>query len=172
METSEAVLVPKTEIDLAKPLASAPTVEMLFAQYRRSFEIAAPQHLDINRVMQVALMTVSRSPYLLECTSASLLAAFMLSVQLGLDIGAKECHLVPFKNKSGIKEVQLVPDYRGVLKLVRNSGQICNARARAVFRQDHFARMNRGEDFARSSIGRLHCFACHLGRGPRCHMQK
>lgn len=136
---SETTLVPKA-VDLEKPIASAPTVETLFAQYRRSFEVAAPQHLDINRVMQVALMTVSRNPYLLGCTSASLLGAFMLSVQLGLDIGAKECHLVPFRNKkNGQLEIQLVPDYRGVLKLARNSREICGMRARCVYKQDQFA---------------------------------
>lgn len=134
---SETTLIPNN-VELAKPLGSPTTVETLLGKYRKSFEIAAPQHLDVNRVMQVALMTVSRSPYLLECTASSLLASFMVSVQLGLDIGAKECHLVPFKNKAGIKEVQLVPDYRGVLKLIRNSGMVCGARARTVYNQDFF----------------------------------
>ncbi len=127
-----------SKVELAKPIATPGSIESLFEQYRRSFEIAAPQHLDVNRVMRVALMTASRSQHLLECTAGSLLAAFMLSVQLGLDIGAKECHLVPFRNKSGTKEVQLVPDYRGLLKLIRNSGQVCGSRARNVYKQDHF----------------------------------
>jgi recombination protein RecT len=136
---SETTAVVLSNKDLAKPIASEGTVESLFEQYRRSFEIAAPQHLDVNRVMRVALMTVSRNPYLLECTAASLLGAFMLSVQLGLDIGAKECHLVPFKNKyTGAKEIQLIPDYRGVIKLIRNSRRVCGMRVRCVYKQDLF----------------------------------
>jgi recombination protein RecT len=132
-------IVPLSNADLAKPIASEHTVESLFEQYRKSFEIAAPQHLDVNRVMRVALMTVSRNQALLDCTTASLLGAFMLSVQLGLDIAAKECYLVPFKNSfTGRKEVQLVPDYRGVMKLIRNSRQICGMRARCVYKQDLF----------------------------------
>lgn len=137
MTTSTAVLI--TSGELMKPVTSENNVGQLLEQYRRSFEVAAPQHLDVNRVMRIALMTVSRSSDLLECTMASLLGAFMLSVQMGLDIGAKECHLVPFRNsKNGKKEVQLVPDYRGVLKLIRNSEKVCGVRARNVYKQDHF----------------------------------
>lgn len=138
MTTSNAVLITKAELE--KPVASENNVGQLLEQYRRSFEVAAPQHLDVNRVMRVALMTVSRSQDLLECTLASLLGAFMLSVQMGLDIGAKECHLVPFKNSKagGRREVQLVPDYRGVLKLIRNSEKVCGVRARNVYKQDLF----------------------------------
>jgi recombination protein RecT len=113
-------------------------VRGLLAEYRTAFERVAPKHLDVNRMLRVALMTVSRSSYLLDCTGSSLLGAFMLAAQLGLDIASREAYLVPFKNKNGMREVQLVPDYRGIMKLVRNSGQVANMRARLVYKEDYF----------------------------------
>ncbi len=127
------------KIDMKKPVANGSNVQALLEQYKKAFEVAAPQHLDVNRVMRVAIMSVSRNRELLECTASSLLGAFMLAVQLGLDIGAKEAHLVPFKNKhSKQKEVQLIPDYRGVAKLARNSGLVINTHAHVVYKQDYF----------------------------------
>jgi recombination protein RecT len=127
------------KVDLKAPVSNGSNVQALLESYRRAFEITAPQHLDVNRVMRVAIMTVSRNMDLLECTASSLLGAFMFAVQLGLDIGAKEAHLVPFKNKwTGQKEVQLIPDYRGVAKLIRNTGAVINVRCNVVYKQDYF----------------------------------
>lgn len=127
------------KVDIAKPLQSGDNVAALLAQYQKSFARVAPQHLDINRMLRVALMTMQRSPYLLGATGSSLLGAFMLAAQLGLDIAAKEAYLVPFNNsKTRMREIQLVPDYRGIMKLVRNSGQVSNMRARVVYKEDFF----------------------------------
>ena len=127
------------KIDPKAPMGNENNVVELLKSYRKAFERVAPKHLDLNRMMRIALMTVSRSQSLLGCTGSSLLGAFMLSAQMGLDIAAREAHLVPFKNsKTNQKEVQLVPDYRGIIKLVRNSGQVANMRARIVYKDDHF----------------------------------
>lgn len=125
-------------LEMNAPIANGTNVQALLEQYRRAMEQAAPQHFDLNRVMRVAIMVASRSRDLMECTASSLLGAFMLSVQLGLDIGARECYLVPFRNKNGKKEVQLIPDYRGIAKMVRNSGLVVNIQPSVVYRQDRF----------------------------------
>jgi recombination protein RecT len=133
-ETTELV-----KIRMNAPVANGTNVQALLEQYRHAFEITAAKNLDVNRVMRIALMSISRNRALLECTASSLLGAFMLSVQLGLDIGAKECYLVPFKNKdSQQKEVQLIPDYRGLAKLVRNTGAVINIKPMIVYEQDYF----------------------------------
>lgn len=126
-------------IDIKAPLNNEGNVVDLMKLYKTAFERVAPKHLDLNRMMRVALMTVSRSKTLLECTGSSLLGAFMLSAQMGLDIAAREAHLVPFRNKhTKQREIVLVPDYRGIIKLIRNSGEIANLRARLVYKGDTF----------------------------------
>jgi recombination protein RecT len=134
--STEVAKVDQVKIELLKPINDENNVRALLAQYRKAFEVAAVKHLDVDRLLRVALMTVSRSSALLECTAASLLGSVMLSAQLGLDIAAREAYLVPFKNKYGKRECQLIPDYRGIMKLVRQSGMVSNFRARCVYRQD------------------------------------
>lgn len=134
--STEIAKVDAVKIELARPIANEGSVRALLAQYRKAFEVAAVKHLDVDRLLRVALMTVSRSSSLLECTAASLLGSIMLSAQLGLDIAAREAYLVPFKNKYGKRECQLIPDYRGIMKLVRQSGMVSNFRARCVYKQD------------------------------------
>ncbi len=134
--STEITKVDQVKIELAQPIANEGSVRALLAQYRKAFEVAAVKHLDVDRLLRVALMTVSRSSSLLECTAASLLGSVMLSAQLGLDLAAREAYLVPFKNKWGKRECQLIPDYRGIMKLVRQSGMVSNFRARCVYKQD------------------------------------
>jgi len=139
----------KTElikVEMSAPVTTGANVASILGQYKKSFEIIAPQHFDINRMLRLALMVTQRDGKLLQCTGSSLLGAFMLSVQLGLDIGAKEAYLVPFKNRyrdaSGNwrdrMEVQLIPDYRGLAKLVRNTGEVRNIKPFVVYKQDYF----------------------------------
>jgi recombination protein RecT len=132
-------LTTTTKVELEKPVKSQQTIEHLFAQYQTAFAIVAAQGLDVQRMMRVAIMAMSRSPQLLECTAISLLGAFMQAAQMGLDLGMGEAHLVPFKNKfTHQPEVQLIPDYKGLLKLVRNSGQVKDCWARLVYKGEKF----------------------------------
>lgn len=53
---------------------------------------------------------------------------------LSLDTNLQHAYLVPFKD-----EVQLMPGYRGLLKLAKNSGELAGAPSvRLVFKGDHF----------------------------------
>lgn len=128
------------KVQMNAPVTNGTTCQALLEQYRSAFEIAGAKHLDVDRMIRVALMAVSRQTSLLECTSSSLLGAMMMAAQLGLDIGAKEAYLVPFRNKhaGNRREVQLIPDYRGVAKLIRNSGLVTNIEPEVVYKEDFF----------------------------------
>jgi len=138
----------KVAVDLAAPIGGEKTVGDLLKIYERSFQMAAPQHLDVKRFMRITLMEISKNPTLLECTAGSLLGAVMISAQLGLEIGSVlgQAYLVPFQNeyvdRSGAKrkrkEAQLIPGYKGLIKLARNSGEIESISANVVYKQDHF----------------------------------
>ena len=138
--TKTTTVATTTKVELDQPIATQKTVETLFAQYQTAFKRVAAEGLDLSRLMQVAIMTMSRSPELLGCTAVSLLGAFMQAAQMGLDLGMREAYLVPYKNKfnKGTPEVQLIPDYRGLIKLARQSGQIKDLWARLVYKGERW----------------------------------
>jgi len=139
MSKKPPTAVTATKVELDRPIKSQQTIEALFTQYQKAFQRVAAEGLDVGRMMQVAIMTMSRSQDLLDCTAISLLGAFMLSAQMGLDLAVKEAYLVAFRNKyTKQREVQLIPDYRGLIKLARNTGQIKDLWARLVYSGEKF----------------------------------
>ena len=64
----------------------------------------------------------------------------MVSAQLGLEPGTLGyCYLVPYQNKkTGQLEIQFQLGYKGILELVRRSGQVENIEARVVYEKDKF----------------------------------
>ena len=132
---------PNVDAILRSPIGTGPNLSALIGNYKKSFEAIAPKLMDVPRMLRIALMAISRNPALMECTGSSVLGALMLSTQMGLDIGAGESHLVPFWNtkvKPSVREVQLIPDFKGIAKLIRNTGIVKNCRAHVVYRQDVF----------------------------------
>jgi len=81
---------------------------------------------------------IRKNPKLGEANAVSLFGAVIQASQLGLDIGTK-AHLVPFYNgKTKSYEVNMIPDYRGLMQLARNSGDIGAINARIVRDGDKF----------------------------------
>ena len=99
---------------------------------------ALPSHLPIDSFVRAALTLTQKNPLLLECDKMSFLGAVMEAAQLGLVLG-REAHLVPFySNKRKSYEVQMITDYKGLIKLVENSGAVHNVRAHVVRLNDDF----------------------------------
>lgn len=99
-----------------------------------------PKHLEPERLLRIALTEMRRNPKLLDCSKESLLGAVMLSAQLGLEPGPLgHCYLIPYFNKkTGTTEVQFQIGYKGMLELVRRSGQIETIDAQVVYENDEF----------------------------------
>lgn len=106
-----------------------------------SFAQVLPKHIKVDRLIRAALLAMSRSPLLLQCTQNSLIQSMMVAAQLGLETDGVlgSAYLVPFRNnKSGEYEAQLIPGYRGLIDLARRSGQIKRIEARVVKEKDKF----------------------------------
>jgi recombination protein RecT len=102
---------------------------------------ALPKHISPSVMISAAITAVSKDPKLLECTPASFYGSLVTCSQLGLMPNGflGEAYLLPFKKgKSGETHCQLIPGYRGLLKLVHNSGKVKEAYAEAVFPKDEF----------------------------------
>jgi len=92
------------------------------------------------RLIKLMLTAMSRNPVLMHCTKESILYAVIEMGQLGLEPGALgECYVVPFWNTKLKKhEAQMMPGYRGLVKLARNSGAVANITAEPVYEEDEF----------------------------------
>jgi len=125
------------------PAKTPNTIAGLLTDPRTKAQIALalPKHMTAERLARIALTEVRKTPALGKCDQTSFLGAIMQCAQLGLEPGGALGHayLLPFENrKKDITEVQLIVGYRGMIDLVRRSGQIMSIEARAVYEADHF----------------------------------
>lgn len=100
---------------------------------REQLSMALPKHVSVDRFNRVAITAISQTPSLLDADRRSLFAACVTAAQLGLvtDGVLGEAYLVPYKGK-----VQLIPGYRGILKLVRQSGDISSVDVDTIHEND------------------------------------
>lgn len=111
------------------------TIKDLFEKAKPSIAAVLPKHMTPDRLLKIALSATSRTPSLLACTPQSLLLAVMQGAELGLEVGGLlgEAYLVPFKDTA-----QLIPGYKGLIKLARNSGELKTIEAHVVRARDTF----------------------------------
>ena len=112
----------------------------LLEGYRPQLLAALPKHISVDRMIRIAL-TEGQRPEIMKCHQGSFLAAVLQSCQLGLELGMGLGHayLVPFWNsRSKRDEVQLIPGYRGLVHLIRQSGLVDKFEAHVVYQRDRF----------------------------------
>jgi recombination protein RecT len=105
-----------------------------------------PKHLDAERMQRLALNVIRTNPLLLQCNVPSLMGAVMESAKLGLEPGLLgQAYILPYKNYKASKaagqdvyEAQFIIGYKGMIDLVRRSGQVSTIEAREVHKNDHF----------------------------------
>lgn len=116
------------------------TIEDYMKQMAPAMAQALPKHMDVDRLMRLAMTTIRTTPTLKEADVSSLLGAVMQAAQLGLETGLMgHCYLLPFKNnKKGITEVQFIIGYKGMIELARRSGHIQSIYAHSVYENDEF----------------------------------
>lgn len=103
-----------------------------------------PRHLTPERMITLALVAATKTPELYRCTPESIMLAMLRVAQWGLEIGTT-AHLVPFNTKikiNGREEWQSIctpiADYKGLMELVKRSGDVRDIFARAVYANEHF----------------------------------
>lgn len=88
----------------------------------------------VSRLVQGVRFAIGRNPDLQRCDPKSIVMSAMDAVQVGLDPagGVKgEGYLVPFKS-----QCQFIPGYRGLIKLLRESGVVVDIRMGAIHAND------------------------------------
>ena len=106
----------------------------------KQFATALPKHINSDRFVRIAITTIRQNPKLAKCSQESLLGALMVSAQLGLEPGTLgQCYLIPFENKkAGTVECQFQIGYKGLIELLRRSGQLSDIYSYTVYENDDF----------------------------------
>ena len=133
MEVAKNSLTENKGTEVAKKPKEKTIVDVIKSM-QSQFEIALPKHLNSDKFVRVAITTIRKNPALAKCNRESLLGALMVSAQLGLEPGILEqAYLIPYGN-----EVQFQISYKGMIELLRRSGQLKDIYAYPVYENDEF----------------------------------
>ena len=102
--------------------------------YGGQFRTVLPKKIDLDKFMNTVVGAVQSNPDLLKCDKASIYAACQKAAQDGLLLDGREAALVKFG-----PACQYMPMVNGVLKKMRNSGEISTISAQTVHENDAFS---------------------------------
>jgi len=121
------------------------------ALLKPEIEKVLPAHVTADKFMRVILTAISQNPKLYRADRRSLLTSCIRAAQDGLLPDGREAALVLYRSKervidekSGreveryVDKVQYMPMVAGVLKKVRNSGELLSITANVVYEHDQF----------------------------------
>jgi recombination protein RecT len=118
-----------------KPSQQIQTIRQLFEKHKARLKDALPRQISPDKMIQVAITSISKNPKLLECDQVSLFGAVIQSAQLGLmpDGVLGESYLIPYGRKCNFQI-----GYKGLLQLVRRTGNVSGVVANPVYKGDQF----------------------------------
>lgn len=94
---------------------------------------AVPEHVKADFVARVAQTALIKTPKLAECTQESFFSALLTCAAIGLAPDGRHAHLIPYGNQA-----TLIVDYKGLVALVRRSGEVKAIHADTVCENDTF----------------------------------
>lgn len=106
---------------------------------REQLRMALPAHITVEKFERVVTTAVQMNPDLLnpqKVDRRSLMGALVRAAQDGLLPDGREGAIIPFKGKA-----QWMPMVAGIMKKVRNSGEIASWDVSAVYEKDQFQRL-------------------------------
>ncbi len=102
-------------------------------QMAPQFQAALPKHVTVEKFTRVAMTAIQNQPDLAGVDRTSLFGAIVRLAQDGLLPDGREAAIVKFGNKA-----QAMPMIAGVLKKVRQSGDVAKVSAQVVYEKDEF----------------------------------
>jgi len=121
-------------------------------------ETMLPQHVTRERFEKTVMTAITRSGDLLNAERKSLFNAVADCARDGLMPDGQEAVLTVFNDKQRGKVVQYMPMVRGIIKKLRNSGQLSTINAHVVYENDEF-------DYRLGDDEHIH-HRPHLGNNP------
>ena len=106
---------------------------------RTQFQSVLPPQITVDRFCRIVFTAVQTNPGLVEAGSRAVLAACMTAAQIGLLPDGREAALIAYRGKQGTT-VSFQAMVSGLMKLVRNSGEISTWDLEVVRENDTFER--------------------------------
>jgi len=111
-----------------------------FERQTPAFVAQLPAHVPVEKFKRVAMTALINNPSLVDCDAKSVLTACSRAAADGLLPDGREGAIVQFKATA-----QWMPMIAGILKKVRNSGELLSISAHCVYKKDTF-RYRLGDD--------------------------
>ena len=111
------------------------SIKELLEENRANIAQALPQGMDIQRYIRIISNAIIQSPKLQLCSARSVIMSIMEASQLGLELNSQLGHayLIPWKGKRGEYYASYLIGYKGILRLVYNSGEVSSVRAVPIY---------------------------------------
>lgn len=116
--------------DTANPVA---VIRQNLQAMEPEFKAALPPHIPVEKFARVAMTAIQQTPALAQADRRSLFGAFVKLAQDGLLPDGREAAVVLFSGKA-----QAMPMIGGILKRIRQSGEVARVSAHVVYENDHF----------------------------------
>lgn len=136
---------PTSEPTQTKALAPVDELRGSVAKMEGQFKLALPKHIPVDRFIRVIQTAAATSPDLVQADRTSFFAACMKAAQDGLLPDGKESAIVTFNTNVGgkgnpkwIKKAQFMPMVAGILKKMRNSGELAMITSNVIYKNDDF----------------------------------
>jgi recombination protein RecT len=113
------------------------SVRSTLTKMQPEFAAALPPQIPAEKFIRTTVTAIQMQPDLLQADRRSLLGACMKAAQDGLLPDGREAALVIFRGKGGA-QVQYMPMIGGLLKKLRNSGELASISAHVVHEHDQF----------------------------------
>jgi recombination protein RecT len=105
------------------------------------FQNALPKHISVEKFKRVVMTAINSDMKLLSADKTTLISAAMKAAQDGLLPDGREATFAIFntkKDNAWVNTVQYMPMYAGILKKIRNSGELETISANVVYANDFF----------------------------------
>jgi recombination protein RecT len=121
------------------PQLQASELKAELVQMTASFQAALPTSINAERFIRTIVTAVQMEPKLLAADRKSLFLACMKAAQDGLLLDGREAGLSVYNDRqNGGQTVAYLPMVGGILKKIRQSGEISSVRAHVVYEGDEF----------------------------------
>lgn len=123
--------------DQTKALKPIDDIRISIQQMEPQFKMALPSQIAPEKFIRVTMTAIQMNPELLNADRKSLFSSCMKAAADGLLPDGREAALVTYKTKTGIIAAYL-PMIGGILKKIRNSGDLAMITAQIIFKNDQF----------------------------------
>lgn len=119
-----------TAVVLTGPIGTTKNLRSMIGERWKMVHALLPAHMTEDRFAALVISAAQKTPEVLSCSGESILNAIYQAASLGLEINSAtgEAYLLPYG-----KQAQLVPGYKGLVKLAMRSGEVSAIEARLVY---------------------------------------